>query len=196
MRIGLALVLALGACGGVSNEAEAERAYLGLDAMVEKALNLGMAGYNAADSANIPDQSGDGEVSGTIVVGGQVDQGASDNKELRLTVDLVDYADEVDLDGDDDDDLFEVTYETPEGSPLDLDVSLRDIPDGTLAGTLAGAVRMAGDLEGDVVLDLDMTGDIEADPGVTDGLRRVDGTTHVTGTATSDYGVFDVDVTR
>jgi hypothetical protein len=52
------------------------------------------------------------------------------------------------------------------------------------------------DLAGDVVFDLAIAGAIEADPDVTDGVRMVAGSTHVTGTATSDYGTYDVDVTR
>src|SRR5262245_6532894 len=77
----------------IGSEEDAEHAYLGLDESIEKALNLGMDGYNAASNANIPDQSGEGTESGTITVGGQVDQGASDNKEMRLTVALVEYSD-------------------------------------------------------------------------------------------------------
>src|SRR5678816_4188468 len=89
LAISLALPLSIlaGACGGddsVDSDEEARRAYLGLDNSIEKSLNLGMDGYSAADNANIPDQSGVGEVAGTIVVSGQVDSGVSDNKEMRL----------------------------------------------------------------------------------------------------------------
>jgi hypothetical protein len=42
-------VLLCAACGdGVKNEKQARRAYLGLDAHVDKAITLGFAGFNAA----------------------------------------------------------------------------------------------------------------------------------------------------
>ena len=100
--------------------------------------------------ANIDPQTTDGDVSGTVTVGGQVDQGASDNKELRLDITLDDYADEVDVDYDDDGepDEFDFTYNTVDGDLPALDMSLRDVPatgsgtTGTLEGTLAGTVVM------------------------------------------------------
>src|SRR5262245_60070910 len=75
-----------------SNE-EARRAYFGLDASIEKSLALGFAGFNAASSANIDAQMGVGDDTGTLVITGQVDQGASANKGMRLFVDMHDYSD-------------------------------------------------------------------------------------------------------
>src|SRR5687768_880273 len=94
-------VLSLSACTGVKNEAQARYAYLGLDGAIDRAMNLGLAGYNAADSANIDDQTADGGEAGTMVVSGQVDQGSSDNKGLRLFVALEGYRDTVDDDNGD-----------------------------------------------------------------------------------------------
>src|SRR5690606_2879256 len=111
---------------------------------------LGMAGFNEASSANIADQEADGDVSGTMRVGGQVDQGASANKQLRLDVTLIDYADGVDLDQDGDDDGVEFVYDTEADQPLALDLSLRDIPDGTFDGTFGGSAWIDGDLRGEV----------------------------------------------
>ena len=204
MNRSISLVLFLVACKGVSSDEEAELAYIGLDDGVLKSVNLGMLGYNLASSANIDDQTTDGEVSGTVTVGGQVDQGESDNKELRLIVTLEDYADEVDVDFDEDGEPDEIvfTYNTVDGEEPELDISLRNIPAtgsgtlGTLEGTLAGTVVMDGDLEGDVVLDVDIAGEIEEDPEVAGDLLRVEGTTTIIGTATSDYGVYDIDITR
>ena len=53
----------LAACGGgdVSSEQEAELSYLGLDSAIERAMDLGFAGFSAADSANIPEQVGNGD---------------------------------------------------------------------------------------------------------------------------------------
>ncbi len=129
-------------------------------------MNLGMAGYNAATSANIPEQEGEGDVEGTILISGQVDQSVSDNKELRLDIELTDYrdvlVDEAPTDGDD------------EGDDDEEDEEI--------------------DLEGEVFLDLRIEGDIEEVDGTDGELRRVPGTTHITGTAESRYGVFDVDL--
>lgn len=189
-------VLALAACGGdVHSEEDARLAYVGLDQSIERALNLGMAGYNAASSANIPAQSGQGSVSGTMTITGQVDQGSSSNKGMRLFVGLTDYADTVTLEE------FkgrEVTYDTATDVTAQpaLTLSLRNIPNGTFTGTLVGTFQMAGDLEGEVTLNLTFDGQIRAVAGSTEDIERVPGTTHITGTAVSKAGTFNVDVTR
>jgi hypothetical protein len=89
------LALAAGCGGGVSSEETARRAYFGLDRYVDRGINLGMAGFNAASSANIPAQTAMGDVSGTLTVTGQVDQGASANKGMRLRTALANYSDRV-----------------------------------------------------------------------------------------------------
>ncbi len=189
----LLLSIAMTACApnAVVDDASAEIAYLGLDAMVEKGLALGFDGFNSASSANIAPQSADGVLSGTLTVTGQVDQGASDNKGMRLEVALVDYADLIVMN--DDDVEVPVTYSTSEANLPSLDLTLRNIPDGTLTGSLMGVFTMSGDLVGDVTLDLDFEGAIEDDGG--GGTQRKAGSTAVTGTATSVFGVYDVDVT-
>jgi hypothetical protein len=178
--------LGLAACGtdGVNDEEAARRAYLGLDRAIDRALKLGFDGYNAATNANIPEQSELGSASGTMVVGGQVDAGVSDNKEMRLLVTLEDdYSD-----GPVEDEI-EIVYN---GGPLNLDLSMQGLPNASLTGTFTGTVSMTGGLVGDVTLDLSITGETEEDP---DGnIRRKAGTIRVVGTATSDYGTFDVDV--
>lgn len=168
---------------GVANPDSARRAYLGLDHAVDRAIQLGFDGFNAASSANIPEQMQAGDLSGTMVVSGKVDQGASNNKEMDLGVTLVDYSDGPI------EDSFDVVYD---GGPATFDLSLRDLPDGTLEGTFSGEFTMTGELAGVVALDLDITGETEEGP---DGqIRRRAGTIHVVGTATSDYGVFEIDV--
>lgn len=198
--LSLPLLLLLAACNGsgVSSDEEAELAYLGLDTALVKAMVLGFDGFNAADSANIAPQSTSGDVSGTLTVSGQVDQGASDNKGMRLELVLEGYSDHVDLDLDgedeDDDREFSVTYWTDadEGLPA-FDLQLKDMPDGTLSGTLAGAFDMRGDLEGRVTLALTLDGTIE-DDGL-GGTQRVDGATTVSGRATGPGGgVYEIDV--
>lgn len=192
----LSLLLAWVATGcgnddpGVSSDEEARRAYLGLDTSVEKALNLGMDGFNAASSANIPEQMAAGDVAGTIAINGQVDQGASANKEMRLTMTLVGYTDgpAVTVDGDD----IDISYDTDAAALPTLDLSLRGIPSGTFTGTLAGTFHMSGDLTGDATLALTMSGEIEDD--TMGGIRRKLGTTHVTGTAVSGNGTYNVDI--
>src|SRR5688572_30747390 len=103
------LLLAL-ACGGpddgVADEASAERAYLGLDRAIDRAIDLGFAGFNAANSANIPEQRDAGDITGEMIVNGQVDQGSSDNKNMRLEVTLAGGYQDVVLEGD-----IAVTYD-------------------------------------------------------------------------------------
>ena len=196
LSIVLFLALAAAACGGddsVDSDEEARRAYLGLDNSVEKALNLGMDGYSAADNANIPDQSGVGEIDGTIVVSGQVDAGVSDNKEMRLYVALTGYTDGPFAVDEDSDEEIDITYDTDAAALPYLELSLRDIPDGTFTGTLTGDYNMTGDLEGEVSLSLTMEGEIEGPDA--DTITRVVGTTHVTGTASAGDGTYEVDVT-
>ncbi|MDC0720468.1 hypothetical protein [Nannocystis bainbridge] len=168
---------------GVADPEAARRAYLGLDRAVDRAIELGFAGFNAASSANIPEQTAAGALSGTMIVGGKVDQGASANKGMDLQVTLEDYSDGP-VEG-----MVEVAYD---GGPAAFDLKLRDLPDGTLTGNLSGEFVMTGELAGVVALDVDITGDTEEAPDGT--IRRRAGTIHVTGTATSDYGVFAIDV--
>jgi hypothetical protein len=181
-------------CGAVGSEDEARIAYLGVDDVVTKSLELGFAGFGAGDNANIPAQNDSGEESGTIDVTGQVDQGASDNKGMRLDVVLVQYSDGTIDDPDtDDEEEIAIVYDTAEGAPLDCDLSLRDFPDGTYTGTLLGTVLMSGDLEGELELSVAFEGEID-DDGAGNTVRSP-GTTTVTGKATSPNGEFDIDTT-
>ena len=179
-----ALVSTASGCGdGVSSEEKARQAYLGLDASIDKAIGLGFSGFNAASSANIPDQKGSGAITGTMVIGGKVDQGASSNKTMSLTEALTDYCD----DG-------EHTYDTGDTLPT-LDMKLSKIPTGTLTGSLTGEYSVTGNIEGLVTLSLTFTGDLQPTSDGT-GVERKPGTTHVTGTAESDYGTYDIDLTK
>jgi hypothetical protein len=181
-------------CGGVNSEDEARIAYLGLDQVVVRGLALGFDGFNAADSANIPTQSADGDESGDITVAGQVDQGNSDNKGMRLDVTLSEYSDgTIDDPETDEEEELAITYDTADAGPMRLEMNLRDIPDGTITGTFAGTVRMEGDLQGDLDVDLAFDGLIESDGS--GGTQREEGTTEVTGTATSPSGEYEIDTT-
>ena len=181
-------------CGEVGSEDDARLAYLGVDDAVTRALALGFAGFNAASSANIPAQADSGDESGTMDVTGQVDQGASANKGMRLQVALTDYSDgAIDDPETDEEEQLAIVYATADGAPLALELQLRDIPTGTLSGTLAGTVTMSGDLEGDLELAIDFAGTIEDDGA--GGTERVVGSTDVSGTATSANGSYDIDTT-
>jgi hypothetical protein len=188
LMVGLVSVLLAGCSDdAVSNEEQARKTYLGLDIMVGKAMDLGFAGFNAASSANIPAQSGTGTVSGSINITGQVDQGSSANKGMRLKVELVGYQD---------DKTINVVYATNAASLPALELQLKGIPTGTLSGTLVGLFSMTGDLKGDVTLNLTMAGQLQSDPADAKKVIRKPGTTTVTGTATSAYGTYAVNVTR
>jgi hypothetical protein len=191
------LCLLLGACGGddsISSDEQARRAYLGLDGSIEESINLGFDGFNAASSANIDPQMTAGVSAGMLTITGQVDQGSSSNKGMRLYVGMVGYNDgpfEVDADHD----TMSVTYDTSmtQAEQPALGMMLKNIPSGTLEGSLLGDYHLSGDLDADVTLDLTFTGTLMAGSGST--VVRVPGTTHVTGTATSGDGVYMVDLT-
>lgn len=181
----LAGALALAGCGDdVGSEEDAERAYVGLDKSVDKAMQLGFDGFNAASSADIPAQTGNGDKTGTLVIDGKVDQGASNNKTMTLTEKMTDYSD----DG-------EITYNTLGALPV-IDLKLSKIPDGTIDGTLSGEFTMTGALEGPVVLSLTIGGSLQPSAADPMKIERKPGTTKISGTATSDYGTYDVNVTR
>jgi len=179
------IIFLCGACGdgAVASDEDAKAAYLGLDAHVDKAITLGFAGFNAATNANIPPQMTTGTATGTLTVSGQVDQGASSNKTMMLTEAMVMYSDDA-----------KHTYATDAATPPALGMKLNMVPTGTLNGTLIGPYTMSGDLMGKVTLNLTFGGDLQA--GANNTVERKPGTTHITGTAASDYGTYTVDVTR
>lgn len=179
----LAASLGLGCGSGVSSDEQARLAYLGLDASIDKAIQLGFDGFNAASSANIPPQVTTGLAAGTLKVTGQVDQGASANKGMRLFEELVAYSDDGKL-----------VYDTSAGALPALNMQLKNIPTGTLDGTLAGALAVSGELTGSVTLNLTFSGTLQAGTGTK--VERKPGTTRITGTATSGNGVYRVDITR
>lgn len=181
----------------IDSDEAARRAYLGLDVSIGVSLNLGFDGFNAASSANIPPQMTAGVASGMLTISGQVDQGASTNKGMRLQVGMVDYSDGVlvVMDGDEEIEV-DLTYATSavvEEQPA-LDLQLRDIPNGTFTGTLAGTYQISGDISGDVTLALTMSGAIQDDG--TGDVIRVPGSTTISGTATSGDGLYTVAITR
>lgn len=181
----LGTLLTVAGCGndGVGSDQDAELAYKGLDASIDKAIDLGFDGFNAASSANIPDQTAKGDLTGTMTIGGQVDQGASNNKTMNLTEKLVEYSD-----------VEKFTYDTGGALPA-ISMKLSKIPDGTVDGTIAGTYTLSGELKGPVTLNLTFAGDLEAGTGGA-LVQRKPGTTHITGTADSDYGTYEVDITR
>ena len=182
----------------IDSDEEARRAYFGLDASIEKSLTLGFAGFNAAQSANIAPQMMAGDVGGMLTITGQVDQGSSANKGMRLRVGMVNYTDGelkiLTADGDEEI-IVNLTYNTnadPLMQPF-LDLKLAGIPDGTFSGTLTGIYSMTGDIEGDAELNLTFAGKLM--PNGTGGTARVPLMTTVTGTAKSGEGTFEVNVT-
>ncbi len=204
IRISL-LIVALGvaACGSddIDSDEEARRAYFGLDESIEKSLALGFAGFNAASSANIDPQMATGTAAGTLVISGQVDQGSSANKGMRLRVGMVGYNDgPLELEYEDETIEVDITYDTSTDVAMQpaLDLQLKGIPNGTLEGTLTGVYVMRGDIEGEASLNLTFSGKLmpdPANPGDATKTIRVPGMTTVTGTATSGDGTFEVDLT-
>jgi hypothetical protein len=181
----MALVLGSVACSDeVGSDEDAQRAYEGLDGSIDKAITLGFQGFNAANSANIDPQTASGDKTGSITVSGQVDQGASDNKTMNLTEELTDYSDDEEL-----------TYDTTGALPL-LSMKLSNVPTGTLDGSLAGDFEMTGELEGTVTVSITFSGELQPTAADPTKVERKPGTTHITGTATSGEGKYEIDVTR
>lgn len=184
------------ACGSddIDSDEQARRAYLGIDPSIEKSLALGFAGFNSAQSANISPQMATGTGTGMLTITGQVDQGASANKGMRLYVGMVTYSDgKVTIN--DKGDTITITYDTSTDMLMQpfLSLSLRNIPDGTFTGTLMGTYHMTGDLEGDATVNLMLSGQIQSNGS--GGTVRKPGSTMVTGTATSGDGTYNVNVT-
>jgi hypothetical protein len=171
--------------GSVNSNEDAKAAYLGLDESIDKAITLGFKGFNEAQSANIPTEQTSGDVTGTMQINGQVDQGSSANKGMRLQETLTTYADSD----------AGITYDTNTDAGLpELDMQLKGIPTGTLDGTLVGTYGMTGALKGTVVLDVTFSGGLEAnDAGL---VERKPGSTLITGTATSGNGVYTINLTK
>ncbi|MEO6572896.1 MAG: hypothetical protein ABIP89_03585 [Polyangiaceae bacterium] len=184
--------------GQVASAEDARRAYLGLDASIDKAITLGFDGFNSASSANISPQTAMGAVSGKMVVTGQVDQGQSNNKGMRLVEELDGYSDGAAFaaDGGVDAGLEGITYATSAAALPALTMSLKGIPTGTLSGTLNGAYTMSGTLSGTVTLMLTFTASLQANAADPMKVERKPGTSHITGTAVSPAGTFNVDITR
>jgi hypothetical protein len=199
----MTLAMATAACGtdDVDSDEEARRAYLALDGSIEKSLNLGFQGFNLATNANIDAQMTAGDKAGTLAVDGQVDQGSSDNKGMRLYIAMVNY-DDGDIAYNDDGDKVHVVFNTstdPAAQPY-LNLKLSNVPTGTLMGTLdantnmTGVYTLSGDIEGTLTLNLAINGTLMAGTGT--AVVRVPGTTTVVGTATnSDGGVYNINIT-
>jgi hypothetical protein len=185
MSVGVAGAVGCGNDAAVESDEQARRAYLGLDLSVDKSIELGFAGFNAATSANIPIETAPGNLDGTVTVTGQVDQGASKNKGMRLAVAFMGYSD-----------VAQYVYDTDPARPAPaLTMMLKDVPSGTLEGAMNGDFLMRGTLEGVVTLALAFTATLEPDPagGI---VHRAPGTTHITGTAVSPAGSYTVDVMK
>ena len=197
-RLCACLLVASAACSSSSSDIDsneqARRAYLGLDGSIGKSLALGFDGFNTATNANIAPQLDAGTKAGMLTITGQVDQGSSANKGMRLRVGMVGYTDGPFV-VDDKDTKIEVVYDTAADVTTQpaLTLSLKGIPTGTLDGTLIGTYHLSGDLAGDVTLNLTFAGMLQ-DAGGGD-VTRAPGTTTITGTATQGDGVYDVMLT-
>jgi hypothetical protein len=184
----------------VSASENARRAYLGLQASIAKSISLGFDGFNVATTATLPPQTAGGAVGGTLTLTGQIDVGASPNKNMRLYVGMADYTDgNIAINGSGD--TIQVKYDTnvdPTKQPY-LELKLLNIPTGTMTGTLTSGTTLmgfynpTGAIIGDVELDLTFNGTL-MDPG-NGTVRRVAGSSHVTGTVKLGDGVYNVDLT-
>ena len=198
----LCLTAACGGDDGVDSNESARRAYLGLDKSIEKSIKLGFDGFNSASSANISPQMTTGAAGGTITVTGQVDQGSSANKGMRLNVGMVNY-DDGDVPINDSGDTVHIVYDTATDTAMQpyLALQLKNFPNGTLDGTLdsnstmTGVYLLDGDIKGELTLTLTIAGTTMAGAMAGD-VVRVPGTTTITGTATNkDGGSYMINIT-
>jgi len=193
----LALSLASIGCGTdeVDSDEEARRAYLALDASIGKSIALGFQGFNEASSANIDAQTTTATKSGMLTVTGQVDQGSSANKGMRLSIGMTGYDDgpvAYNEDGDSVHIVFDTDSETATQPALSM--QLKGIPTGTLDGSLSGVYHLDGDIIGDLTISITFAGSLMAGTG--DEVLRAPGSTTVTGTATNaDGGVYNIGLT-
>jgi len=188
IAFGIAFVLvAATGCGNndsVNSNEEARRAYLGLDKSVSKSLALGFMGYNAATSANIPTEMMAGDLSGTLAIGGHVDQGNPSQISMGLSSTMTMYSDGK-IVVDDKNDTITVTYATDSATPPSLSLKLNASAGNTVSGSLDGDYVMSGDLKGTVTLNLTINGTFS---GTAPNVMRVVGSTTVTGTAVNSSG--------
>src|SRR5437764_15070600 len=96
-RLAIALVFVAASCGNgsVHSDADAMKAYLGLDASIDKAIGLGFDGFNSPSTgANIMPQTASGTLTGMLTVTGIVDQSnpTSGNKNMTLSTDYKMYS--------------------------------------------------------------------------------------------------------
>ncbi len=200
MRIQLACLLALVACGSdssVNSNEQARRAYLGLDKSISKSLALAFQGYDAATSANIPAQMtmGDAMPGGTLTVSGKVDSGTCSQLSMGLDIGMVKYTDGPFV-VDSNNTKMSVTYDTSTtttSQPL-LSIKLNGSSGNSINASLMGDYTMTGDLKGTVTLDLTITGTFSGT--CPNAVMRVPGSTTVTGSAVnSSGGMYTVNVT-
>jgi hypothetical protein len=175
---------------GASQELQASLAYVGMNNAIAKSLDLSFDGFNNAGSSTIPPQSATGDKSGILTITGEVDQGASSTKGMRLRMSMIDYSDGT-ATLPDDEGKAAIAYRTSDATLAPaLVLTLRNIPNGTYSGTFVGSIVMLGDVEATVSLNLSLSGQFEDDG--TGKLRRKAGTTAITGTAA--VGVYTVNV--
>lgn len=194
-----AVALAIGLLGmgcssddEIDSDADARRAYLGIDPAMDRAISLGFDGFNAASSANIPEQVGAGIVSGTMTINGQVDQGASANKGMRLQSVFLEYSDGPVTDTETED-VVDIVYDTAQDQPIAIEMSLKGIPDGTFTGSVVGTLVMTGDIDATADFSLTLSGNLQDSGGL---VIRAPGSMQILGTVVSGDGSYDVDVTR
>ena len=164
---------------------DAERAYPAIEGTFVKALQLAFDGFNAASGGMIALQSASGDKAGTITVQGTVDQGGSSTKKMTLDVALSGYSD----DG-------ATTCQTHAQAPAAFELTLANIPTGTLSGTLKGTYALSGNVSSDVIVNVAFAGPIRANAADSAKVERTPAATHITGTVTAGAASYTVDVVR
>ena len=177
---------ALGGCDDSTGN-EAIDAYEGIDPALDRMLQLGFVGFNAASGDTLPEQLATGAASGSMVVNGKVSVGNAVDRDLRLTTLITNYSD-----GPAGPDALAINYNAT--AVIIAEMTMTGLPDATLTGTITGTIGMSGELTGTLTLDLTITGQTEEDANGDVQIKT--GTLHLSGSASSQNGLHTVDVTR
>jgi hypothetical protein len=179
---GLLGVFVLVGCGSDTINQRAQTVYVEIQDVIYDSMELAFKGFNTATSATVPPQTKTGDNKGTLTVTGQVDQGTSPDKAMKLQLELVDYPSAS---------TTNTTFKTGATKPS-LNINLKGIPNGTLDALLSGDFLMSGTLSGTATLSITMTGTLQKDPSNTSKVQPAKYS--IKGTTKSDYGTHSVDI--
>ncbi len=174
----------LSACGddGVADEETVMLIYDNFQPTIAKIIENGLVAKDAStNGANIAPITAAGDVMGTMTVGGQIAQSASNNENLNLWVQLDTYGDTMPL-------IYQ-TDNASDATKLQFDLQISSQPaDNTMSGTLVGDLSVSGEVEGTGSFNLAFVSDLVDDDANLEVICS-----HVTGTVSSGDATNNID---